>query len=57
MPTNADSKVKEKKDCFMTIRIPTELYNQLRQRANDNTRTFASQVLHYIKQGIANEKL
>ncbi len=56
MSTNKENQLKEKKDCFMTIRIPTDLYNQLRQRAHDHTRTFASQVLHYIKQGIANEK-
>lgn len=47
---------KDAKDCFMTIRIPADIYNALRNSANDNTRTFASQVLHYIKQGLANEK-
>ena len=56
MSTNKDEQLKDKKDCFMTIRIPTEIYKELRQRANDNTRTFASQVLHYIKNGLANEK-
>jgi hypothetical protein len=48
---------KEKKDRFMTIRITSEIDNELRQRANDNTRTLASQVLHYIKQGMANKKI
>lgn len=47
---------KDTKDCFMTIRIPADIYNALRNSAENNTRTFASQVLHYIKQGLANEK-
>lgn len=47
---------KDTKDCFMTLRIPADIYNALRNSANENTRTFASQVLHYIKQGLANEK-
>lgn len=47
---------KDAKDCFMTIRIPADIYNALRNSANENTRTFASQVLHYIKHGLANEK-
>jgi|LauGreSuBDMM15SN_2_FD.fasta_scaffold07665_4 hypothetical protein len=52
---NAEHK-KDTKDCFMTLRIPAEIYNSLRKSAEDNTRTFSSQVLHYIKQGLANEK-
>jgi hypothetical protein len=47
---------KEKKGRFMTIRIPSEIDKELRQRADENTRTLAAQVLHYIKQGMANEK-
>lgn len=47
---------KEEKGRFMTIRIPSEIDKELRQRADENTRTLAAQVLHYIKQGMANEK-
>ena len=47
---------KEKKGRFMTIRIPSEIDKELRQRADENTRTLAAQVLHYIKQGMAHER-
>lgn len=47
---------KDTKDCFMTLRIPADIYNALRNSAEENTRTFSSQVLHYIKQGLSNEK-
>ncbi|MFP5404623.1 MAG: TA system antitoxin ParD family protein [Gammaproteobacteria bacterium] len=42
----------------MTIRIPSDIDQQLRRLAAANTRTLAAQVLHYIKQGMmmANEK-
>jgi hypothetical protein len=56
MSTKPTDQPKEKKGRFMTIRIPSEIDKELRQRADENTRTLAAQVLHYIKQGMANEK-
>ena len=47
---------KEVKDRYMTIRIPFDIDHELRKLADANTRTLAAQVLHYIKQGMANEK-
>lgn len=47
---------KDVKDSYMTIRIPHDVDQELRRLAAANTRTLAAQVLHYIKQGIANEK-
>jgi len=44
------------KDRYLTIRISSDIDRQLRMLADANTRTLAAQVLHYIKQGIANEK-
>ena len=44
------------KDRYMTIRLPSDVEAALRQQAQDNTRTLAAQVLHYIKQGLAKEK-
>jgi len=44
------------KDRYLTIRIPSDIDQQLRRLAAANTRTLAAQVLHYIKQGMANEK-
>lgn len=49
-------KGKEVKDRYLTIRIPFDIDQELRKLADANTRTLAAQVLHYIKQGIANEK-
>lgn len=46
----------EVKDRYMTIRIPFDIDQELRKLADANTRTLAAQVLHYIKQGMANEK-
>ena len=56
MSTKQTDQPKEKKGRFMTIRIPSEIDKELRQRADENTRTLAAQVLHYIKMGIAKEK-
>ena len=56
MTTSKAEQPKEKKGRFMTIRIPSDIDKELRQRADENTRTLAAQVLHYIKQGMANEK-
>jgi len=44
------------KDRYLTIRIPFDIDQELRKLAAANTRTLAAQVLHYIKQGMANEK-
>ena len=44
------------KDRYLTIRIPSDIDKKLRMLAAANTRTLAAQVLHYIKQGVANEK-
>lgn len=49
-------KGKAVKDRYLTIRIPFEIDQQLRKLADASTRTLAAQVLHYIKQGVANEK-
>jgi len=46
----------DKKTVFMSIRLTEELREQIRQQADANTRTLAAQVLHYIKQGMANEE-
>jgi len=54
-PTN-EQVGKEVKDRYMTIRIPFDIDQELRKLADANTRTLAAQVLHYIKQGMANEK-
>ena len=43
----------ELQDRFMTLRIPNELHQALREQAQAQTRTLAAQVLHYIKLGIA----
>jgi hypothetical protein len=44
------------KDCYMTVRIPAEVEAQIRQQASASTRTLAAQILHYIKQGLLQEK-
>ncbi len=44
------------KDRWMTIRLPADIEAALRQQAQDNTRTLAAQVLHYVKLGLAKEK-
>ena len=46
----------DKKTVFMSIRLTEELREQIRQQAKESHRTLAAQVLHYIKQGMANEK-
>jgi hypothetical protein len=43
------------KDRYMTIRIPADVELALRRQAEQDTRTLAAQVLHYIKQGLADE--
>ena len=49
-------KGKAVKDRYLTIRIPADIDQELRQLAAANTRSLAAQVLHYIKQGVASEK-
>jgi hypothetical protein len=46
----ADAKTKDR---YMTIRIPADIELALRRQAENDTRTLAAQVLHYIKQGLA----
>ena len=46
----------DKKTVFMSIRLTEELREQIKEKAAQNQRTVAGQVLHYIKQGMANEK-
>ena len=43
------------KDRWMTIRLPADVEAALRQHAQDNTRTLAAQVLHYLKQALSQE--
>lgn len=43
------------KDRYMTVRLPAEIEAQIRQQAKASTRTLAAQILHYIKQGLAQE--
>ena len=50
------TKQSRKREKYVTIRIPDDVKEQLHQLADANTRTLAAQVLHYIKQGMANEK-
>jgi len=45
----------EKKDRYVTIRLPASVDDALREQAEKNTRTLIAQVLHYIKQGIEKE--
>jgi hypothetical protein len=44
------------KDRYMTVRLPADVEAQIRQQAQANTRTLAAQILHYIKQGLSQEK-
>ena len=44
------------KDRYMTIRIPANIEQELRRQAEADTRTLAAQVLHYIKQGLFNDR-
>jgi hypothetical protein len=46
MTTQTDKEAKTK---YMNIRIPPSLMEALKNEAEDNTRTVASQVLHILK--------
>lgn len=45
------------KDRYLTIRLPADIEQALRKHAEQNTRTLVAQVLHYLKQGMAKEKV
>ena len=44
------------KDRYMTIRLPADVELEVRKHAERHTRTLAAQILHYVKQGLKNEK-
>jgi hypothetical protein len=44
------------KDRYLTIRLPADIEQALRQQAAADTRTLVGQVLHYLQQGLAKEK-
>jgi hypothetical protein len=44
------------KDRYMTIRLPADVELEVRKHADRHTRTLAAQILHYVKQGLKNEK-
>ncbi len=48
---------KVKKDRYLTIRLPADIEQDIRQQALINTRTLVSQIIHYMKQGLAQEKV
>ena len=48
--------MKEKKEAFVTVRMPESLMLELKRCAAEDTRTLSAQILHYIKQGIATSK-
>ena len=54
-PTTPKSSASAVKDRYLTIRVPPEVELALRRQADADTRTLAAQVLHYIKQGLAEE--
>lgn len=43
---------KERKGVFMSIRLTEALREQVREQARLNERTFAGQILYYIKKGL-----
>lgn len=43
---------KTKRERYTTIRLPLEIEQELRKRAEQETRSLSSQVLHYIKLGL-----
>jgi len=46
---------KKPKQAFMSIRVPDDIRKQIRKIAQDSSRTFAGQILHYIRQGLDGE--
>jgi hypothetical protein len=42
----------QKKERFMTVKLPADIDDALRQVADIQTRTLSAQILHYIKQGL-----
>ena len=45
----------QKKERFMTLRLPPEIDEALRDVADAQTRTLSAQILHYIKQGLQSD--
>jgi hypothetical protein len=43
---------KQTKDRFLTIRLPKDIEQSIRQIAAQQTRTITAQILHYLKAGI-----
>lgn len=55
--TSEKHKMTEKiKNRYMTLRLPADVERELRRLAEENTRTLAAQILHYVKQGLQSEK-
>ena len=46
---------KDKKVRYLSIKLPADVDDALRKIAEEQTRTLAAQVLHYLKKGIENE--
>lgn len=40
------------KDKFLHIRLPSNVHEELKKKAETESRTLANQVLHYIKEGL-----
>jgi hypothetical protein len=52
--TSEKHKMNEKiKNRYMTLRLPADVERDLRKLAEENTRTLAAQILHFIKLGLA----
>jgi len=45
-----------KKDRYLTVRLPPAVEAELRKVAEEQTRTLAGQILHYIQEGLRREK-
>lgn len=50
---NPEKAIKTK---FMSLRLPEDIHAQVMKAAQENTRTLAAQVLHFIKAGIEGKK-
>lgn len=46
---------KKPKQAFMSIRVPDDVRKRIRAVAQASSRTFAGQILHYIRQGLDGE--
>ena len=45
-----------KKDVVISMRMPSEIHQAIKARAAEESRTIAGQILHYLKQALANKK-